>query len=152
MDVVAGPDEAEKSHSGRRWWRWGRRRRRAAGDREGAAHEIVVRVAHEVVGACRERDRPGDRAAVRDRCRLVDAGPGEVEVVRRGLVVHLDCVVARLELRDRGTVAVLEIDGRVCADGPDQRLDGGLGTGSRALGAKRGRQDRDQRDQTGKSE
>jgi hypothetical protein len=75
-----------------------------------------------------------------------------VEVVRSGFVADFDRVRARRELRDRSAVGVAKIDRRVRTNGSDQRLYGWLRAGlGAALGAQRGRQDRDERDQTGKS-
>src|SRR5262245_62001857 len=50
-------------------------------DLEAAAHDLLVRVAHEGVGPLLERDRPGDRVDLGHRRRLVHARPADVEVV-----------------------------------------------------------------------
>ena len=81
-----------------------RRRRRPAAraDREVAVQHRGVRVALEVVGPRRKRDRPGGRAGRVDVGRLVHPGPAEVEVVERRHIGDVHRVRPRRERRDGG--------------------------------------------------
>src|SRR5262249_58650463 len=69
-------------------------------DLERALHDRRVRVTDEFVGALLERDHPRGRSRRTDTRLLVDAGPGEMEVVDVGKVLDDELVLAGLHARD----------------------------------------------------